>query len=376
MGRLESRRDTLGQEAAAKAQQQVIDNRSDAKKRAIEMFGPDDWRTEMIADHEQKNQSPFTREVIDLENAGVLEPGTGDRMRARKVHADLAKAESAGETMIVRDADGNILFIKGDDASAMVERQDRNKKNSILQERYFANDISLLYMKEMKEVLVAGGEGVVGLTGTLSRVAQRAMGRLDDIDRLFGTETAREFRTMAQGANTAARQKLAGTDYEGARPVKFQKEDGSPDNALAARVEKSILDFDPNNARMKALSFLIAFNIVSARQRGTRVVTGKAIELMEKELGLRSANSVEQIIESVDVMIRNGEITKRFFEAQFKQFGGTPISADPRDVNTKALTDVVNESIQPKASGALNALGPAEQVGPELPPGVTITEIQ
>jgi hypothetical protein len=381
MTSLGAAQDTQAQGAAAAGKQQDIENMSEKKKQAIEMWGVLGWQTGMQRDNERLFQSEFEQTVIGLEKEGALEPGESTRMRVEMAKWDLynAKHPNGDQIVLFDPTTGNIIAGKGTGIAQLAKAQANEKSMATLQDRMFGNDISLLYMREMRAKLASSaGPGIVGLTGTFARYAQKWSGRINDLDILLGTDMSREFRTVAAGASDRARQALAGTDYKGAKPVVFQKEDGSPDRALAAKVEKSIMDFDVDNAAMPAISYLVAFNAITARQRGTRVVTGKAIEMMEKQVALRSAKSRDQIIASLDVMIRNGEFVNQFFEKQFKQYGGTPIHVDPGKVNTEVFTEKMNAAVEatpPSASGPLDALGPPP-AATEFPDGVTIREIK
>jgi len=233
------------------------------------------------------------------------------------------------------------------------------KGAGVIQDRFTANEVAGLYLTQFENVLLsAQASQVAGAFGKIAFTVERLRGNLDEISVALGADIGKELKVWGSGAATQAARYLGGAESDGSErpegPINY-------DDAVAEKIQGSIWAFNANNATLPQLSYLIAFNMVSSQQRGTRVVTGAAIDKMEQRLGIRSARSLKQILASVQFAKSHVSMFDKLLAERFKRESGgrDVVRMDPRQVSFSNSQALGPSAPQPP-SGPLDALNPQQ----------------
>jgi hypothetical protein len=227
----------------------------------------------------------------------------------------------------------------------------------VLQDRLTNAEIATFYIDDMVNVILKHPKrAIVGGTGKFKRGVQNIQGLLLDVDRQFGVNMV---GWAGNKASAMTEDFVSGTISGQEMDPEVQK-----------RLGLFLKDFDPINATLEQAEYIISYNLVAMRQRGTRVSTNAAIDRQAKRLGLTSARTTDGIVSALrkasgEANIIKRDLTRRL-ETDFNKV--RPILTEPGDIvsSNPLVTDPRKRSAAGAPSGQLDQLGPDQ--GPAAPP--------
>jgi len=360
---LEAGVDTIQQDVAAKAEKDRLANRSPITTLAEE-GGYSAERVRDIARAKVEKElapemSPWEQTETARLNAGLITQEAYNRRQGLRQDNLLAASRGPGGTLITVDPEtGAITIAEGTTALEAMKFRKEWASSQVIQDRLTNAEIANIYMVDMTDtILKHPTRAIVGGTGKVKRTLQNFQGLLLDVDRQFGVNLV---GWAENGGMKLADDLMKGT-------ISGQEMD--PD--VQERLGLFLDNFDPTNATLDQLEYIISYNLVAMRQRGSRVSTNAAIDRQAKRLGLTRAKSTDAIISSLRLASKETQIVikdlKRRLETDFNKV--RPITTLPEDIpsNNPLVTDPRSiRGVDPNASvpsGPLQRLDPQAQQG-------------
>ena len=361
---VEAGTDALKREAAAAAEKERLGNRSPIAVMAEE-GGYSAATVQRIARDKVNNElnsgtTSWEKTELARLNAGLLTQEAYDRRQAQYQDNRLAASRGSGMT-ITTNPDGTIELTEGADALEALRYRKERAASEVMQDRLTNAEIADFYLGDLEEMILKHpSRAIVGGTGKVKRFWQNFQGLVADVDRQFDINLAGWAESSAMAMSE---------DF-----LKGTMSGQEMDPEVQERLGHFLKNFDADNATLEHLEYIISYNLVAMRQRGTRVSTNAAIDRQAKRLGLTSARSTDGILAALRTARAETKIIIRDINRRLKKDFNVerPVSTLPGDIpsNNPLVTDPRSVRVDPNApvpSGPLDALSPGPPLRQQQP---------